>query len=146
MLGGAVQCARFAARQMQRDDSQPSFPSTVQYYIQTHKTVSKHTKLYPKHTKLYPKHTILYPNTQNCIQTHKRFKRTLFIRTKTQSANFRGNPVCQATEQRLNGSYFSSTSSHEYQHMRQGRSVGVMHPSCSDQCRVFESFSDCNFI
>ena len=27
------------------------------------------------------------------IQTHERFERTLFIRTKTQSANFRGNPL-----------------------------------------------------
>ena len=37
----------------------------------------------------------------NVIQTHKRFKRTLFIRTKTQSANFRGNRPCQATERHL---------------------------------------------
>ena len=27
------------------------------------------------------------------IQTHKRYKGTLFIRTKTQSANFGGNPL-----------------------------------------------------
>ena len=38
------------------------------------------------------------------IQTHKRFKRTLFIRTKTQSANFRGNPLYQATKRHLNNS------------------------------------------
>ena len=32
------------------------------------------------------------------LQAHKRFKRTLFIRTKTQSANFRGNLFYQATK------------------------------------------------
>ena len=32
------------------------------------------------------------------IQTWKRFKITLFIRTKTQSANFWGNPLLQATK------------------------------------------------
>ena len=32
---------------------------------------------------------------------NKRFKRTLFIRTKTQSANFRGNPLWQATKRHL---------------------------------------------
>ena len=41
------------------------------------------------------------------IQTHKTFKITLFIRTKTQSANFRGYPLCQARKmtlkQQLNG-------------------------------------------
>ena len=35
------------------------------------------------------------------IQIHKRFKRTLFIRTKTHSANIRGNPISQATKQHL---------------------------------------------
>ena len=49
-----------------------------------------------------------------------------------------------------NWDYFSSNSSHtksrEYQRMRQGRPVGVMHPSWMDQCRVFESFSDCTFL
>jgi len=31
---------------------------------------------------------------------HKRFKRTLiYLDTNTQSANFRGNPLCQATEE-----------------------------------------------
>ena len=38
------------------------------------------------------------------IQTHKRFRRTLFIRTKTQSANFWANPLCQATKRHLNNS------------------------------------------
>ena len=38
------------------------------------------------------------------IQTHERFNRTLFIRTKTQSANFRGNPLRQATKRYLNNS------------------------------------------
>ena len=33
------------------------------------------------------------------IQTHKRFKRALISPTKTQSANFRGNPLYQATKQ-----------------------------------------------
>ena len=33
--------------------------------------------------------------------SHKRFKRTLFIRTKTHSANIRGNPISQATKQHL---------------------------------------------
>ena len=31
-------------------------------------------------------------------QTYKSFKITLFIRTQTQSANFRGNPIHQATK------------------------------------------------
>ena len=35
------------------------------------------------------------------IQTYKRFKRTLFIRTKTQSANFGGIPLYQATKRHL---------------------------------------------
>ena len=35
------------------------------------------------------------------IQTHKRFKRIIFIRTKTQSANFLGNPFYHATERHL---------------------------------------------
>ena len=34
----------------------------------------------------------------------KRFKRTLFIRTKTQSANFGGNPLYQAAKRDLNNS------------------------------------------
>ena len=41
------------------------------------------------------------------IQTHKRFKITLFIRSQTQYANLRGNPLYQATKRhlikRLNG-------------------------------------------
>ena len=37
------------------------------------------------------------------ILTHRRFKRTLiYYDTDTQSTNFRGNPLCQATK-RLNG-------------------------------------------
>ena len=36
-------------------------------------------------------------------QIYRRFKRTLFIRTK-QPANFRGNPLCQATKRHLNKS------------------------------------------
>ena len=36
------------------------------------------------------------------LRTHEKFKRTLFIQTKTQSANFRGNPLYQATKQQLN--------------------------------------------
>ena len=32
------------------------------------------------------------------IQTHKRFKQMLFIRTKTQSANFQGDLFYQATK------------------------------------------------
>ena len=32
------------------------------------------------------------------ILTHKRLKRTLFIRTKPQSANFGGNPLYQVTQ------------------------------------------------
>jgi len=35
------------------------------------------------------------------IQTHKRFKRTLFIRTR-QPANFRYNPLYEATKRQLN--------------------------------------------
>ena len=31
------------------------------------------------------------------LRTHKKFKQTLFIRTKTQSAKFRGNPLRQDT-------------------------------------------------
>ena len=38
----------------------------------------------------------------NVIQIHKKFKRTLFIRTKTQSAHFWGNTPYQATKQHLN--------------------------------------------
>ena len=38
----------------------------------------------------------------NVIQTHTRFKRTLFIRTKTQSEHFWGNTLYQATKQHLN--------------------------------------------
>ena len=38
------------------------------------------------------------------IQTHKTFKRTLFIRTRQNQHIFRGNPLCQATKQRLNNS------------------------------------------
>ena len=50
------------------------------------------------------------PNTQKVktdaifirIQTHKRFRKTLiYFDTDTQSANFRGNPLCQATKQQL---------------------------------------------
>ena len=40
----------------------------------------------------------------NVIQTHKRFTRTLFIRTKTQSANFRVNRLRQATKRHLTNS------------------------------------------
>ena len=36
------------------------------------------------------------------IQTDERFKRTLFIRTKTQPAIFRGNPLYQAIKRHLN--------------------------------------------
>ena len=37
------------------------------------------------------------------VQTHKRFKRTLiYLDTNTQSANFRGNPLCQAQKKRRN--------------------------------------------
>ena len=36
-------------------------------------------------------------------RTDKRFKRTLFIRTRQKPAHFRSNPVCQATKQQLNG-------------------------------------------
>ena len=36
--------------------------------------------------------------------THKRLKITLFIRTKAQSANFRGNLLCQGTKRHLNNS------------------------------------------
>ena len=39
-----------------------------------------------------------YMMTVYKIQTHERFKRTLFIRTKTKPANCRGNPLCQATK------------------------------------------------
>ena len=39
------------------------------------------------------------------IQTHERLERMLFIRTKTQHANFRGNPIYQATKRHLNNSY-----------------------------------------
>ena len=44
---------------------------------------------------------------ENELQTHKRLKKpkpknTLFIRTKTQSANVQGNPLYQATKQHLN--------------------------------------------
>ena len=35
------------------------------------------------------------------IKTRKRFKRTLFIRTKHQHANFRGNSLYQATKRHL---------------------------------------------
>ena len=35
------------------------------------------------------------------LRTHKNFKRTLFIRTITQSANFGGNPLRQATRWNL---------------------------------------------
>ena len=38
------------------------------------------------------------------IKTHKRFKRTLSMTTKTQSANFWGNSLYQATKQNLNNS------------------------------------------
>ena len=37
-------------------------------------------------------------------QTHKRFKRTLFIKLETQSAICPGNPRCQATKRHLNNS------------------------------------------
>ena len=41
---------------------------------------------------------------QSKIQTHIRFKRTLFIRTKTQSESFGGNPLYQPTKRHfLNG-------------------------------------------
>ena len=39
------------------------------------------------------------------IQTYKMFKRTLFITTKL--ANFRGNPLCQATKRQLNDEKWS---------------------------------------
>ena len=38
------------------------------------------------------------------IQTHKRFKRKLFIKTRTQPPNFRGSPVYRATKRHLNNS------------------------------------------
>ena len=38
------------------------------------------------------------------VQTLNRLKRTPFIRAKTQSANFRGNPLCPATKRHLNNS------------------------------------------
>ena len=38
-------------------------------------------------------------NCKNLIQTHERFKRTLFIRTKTPSANFRGTKIGNNNEQ-----------------------------------------------
>ena len=38
------------------------------------------------------------------IQMHKRFNRMLFIRTKTQSANFLCNRLCQTTKWHLNNS------------------------------------------
>ena len=38
------------------------------------------------------------------IQTHKRFKRMLFTRTQTQSANCPANPLYQATKRHLNNS------------------------------------------
>ena len=41
----------------------------------------------------------------NTFQTHKRFKRTLFIRTKKQSTIFQDNPLCQATKRHLNNSW-----------------------------------------
>ena len=45
----------------------------------------------------------IYQLEQTMIQTHKRFKRTLvYYVTDTQSANFRGNPLCQATKRHLN--------------------------------------------
>jgi len=37
-------------------------------------------------------------NALRKIKTHKRFKRTLFIRTETQPANFRSNLLCQDTK------------------------------------------------
>ena len=40
--------------------------------------------------------------TQDTSQTHKRFRRTLIYQdTNTQSAHFRGNPLCQATKLHL---------------------------------------------
>ena len=41
-------------------------------------------------------------HTMNMTQTHKRFKGTLFIRTKTPSANFRGNPLYKSTKRHSN--------------------------------------------
>ena len=46
---------------------------------------------------------LLKPST--LVQTHKRFKRTLiYYDADTQSANFRGNPLRQATKRHLNNS------------------------------------------
>jgi len=40
-------------------------------------------------------------NGKDSIKTYKSFKTTLFNRTKTQFANFRGNPLYQATKRHL---------------------------------------------
>ena len=52
------------------------------------------------------KHSVIGPEGQAIpcirIQTHKMFKRTLFIRGKEKNANFRGNPLYQATKQHPN--------------------------------------------
>ena len=47
--------------------------------------------------------TLFIRTRQNQIQTNKRFKRTLiYYDTDSQSANFRGNPLRQATKRHLN--------------------------------------------
>ena len=43
-------------------------------------------------------------DSYNMFRHIKGSKERLFIRTKTQSANFGGNPVCQASKQHLNNS------------------------------------------
>jgi len=45
---------------------------------------------------------VIFFSSFHAIHAHKRFERTLFIRTKTQSANLRGNPLCRATKRYLN--------------------------------------------
>ena len=75
-------------------------PLSVTTQIDQGKLTEKETTsllLNPSHTPLHWR-TRGRPTNADKIQTHKRFKRTLFIKTKTQSANFWGNPLCQATK------------------------------------------------
>ena len=85
-------------------------PQTAEHVLHTCCPYRKtQTQLWSQGAKLAGKlrgPTMDQVQTTNFInsQTHERFKRTLFIRTKTHSANFRGYRLYQATKRHLNNS------------------------------------------
>ena len=84
-------CAALRERERQRDrDKERQRDRDRQTDIQTDRQTNRQPD---RDRDLMSKQT--YPDW---LQTHKRFKGTLFITEKTQHANFPGNPLCQATK------------------------------------------------